>query len=118
MISIQSLRAAVFASDPYNEMHDLVRNEMRAGLKVKEVLDSINPLVAEALDLPDLSEDGEEALLGTLDALTGNCHRDCQYKDLPETPLSNQGEFRVSTHPTPATVYCLQEPTRLPESPV
>ena len=42
MISIQSLRAAVFASDPYNEMHDLVRNEMSAGRKVKEVLDSMS----------------------------------------------------------------------------
>ena len=118
MITIQSVRAAVLASDPYTEMHDLVRNEMSAGRKVKEVLDSINPLVAEALDLPDLSEDGEEALLGTLDALTGNCHRDCQYKDLPETPLPNHGEFRISTHPTPATAYRIQEPTRLPESPV
>jgi hypothetical protein len=30
-----------------------------------------------------LTEDGEEALLGALDALTGNCHRDCQYHDPP-----------------------------------
>lgn len=60
MITIQSIRAAVMASDPYTEMHNLVRNEMRAGLKVKEVLDSINPLVAEALDTPRLTEDGEE----------------------------------------------------------
>ena len=118
MITIQSLRAAVFASDPYTELHDLVRNEMGAGLKVKEVFDSINPLVAEALDLPELTVDGEEALLGTLDALTGNCHRDCQYKDLPETPLSNHGEFRISTNPSPATAHRLQDPSRLPESPV
>lgn len=118
MITIQSIRAAVMASDPYTEMHNLVRNEMDAGLKVKEVFDSINPLVAEALDTPRLTENGEEALLGTLDALTGNCHRDCQYKDLPETPLSNHGEFRISTHPTPATSYRLQDPSRLPESPV
>ena len=60
MITIQSLRAAVFASDPYTELHDLVRNEMRAGLKVKEVFDSINPLRNRSIS-------GDSVMTGAVD---------------------------------------------------
>jgi hypothetical protein len=43
--------------------------------------------VDRVLETPGLPEDGEEALWGTLDALTGACHPDCQYKDPPQKSL-------------------------------
>ncbi|MCE9567598.1 MAG: hypothetical protein K8U57_36825 [Planctomycetes bacterium] len=93
MITLDAIRAAILASDPYTQLDQLVRTELSAGRKVKEVFEAINPFVDEALDTPDLTEDGEEAFLGTLDALTGNCHRDCQYIDPPNNTLPTEDEI-------------------------
>jgi hypothetical protein len=98
VITLDSIRAAVLAPNPYTEMDRLVRAEMGAGRKVKEIFDSISPLVDEALEIEGLTEDGEEAFLGTLDALTGNCHRDCQYKDPPNTTLPTKAEVAKLPH--------------------
>jgi hypothetical protein len=65
-------------------MDRLVRAEQAAGRKVTDIIEQFRPLVDEALDTPDLSEDGEEAILGTLDALTGDCHRSQCYTDPPD----------------------------------
>jgi hypothetical protein len=87
MITLEAIRSALLAPDPYTRMDQLVRAEMTAGRRVREIFDDINPLIDEALGTPGLTGDGEEALLGTLDALTGDCHRDCQYKDPPDAVL-------------------------------
>lgn len=93
MITLDAIRTAVLAPDPYTRMDDLVRAEMTAGRKVREIFDDINPLVNTVLDIPGLTEDGEEAFLGTLDALTGNCHRDSCYYDPPNTSLPTEEEI-------------------------
>ena len=83
MITLEAIRSAILAGNPYDQMDRLVRAEMTAGRRVQEIFDEINPLINEALETPGLTEDGEEALLGTLDALTGDCHSNCQYQDPP-----------------------------------
>ena len=83
MITLDAIRAAMLAPDPYTQMDGLVRAELAAGRRVRDIFDSLSPLVDAALDTPGLTEDGEEVFLGTLDALTGMCHPNCQYKDPP-----------------------------------
>lgn len=85
MLTLEAIRRAVRSSDPYTQMDQLVRGEMAAGVRVADIFSALDSLLDEALATPGLTEDGEEALLGTVDALTGNCHRDCQYYDPPET---------------------------------
>lgn len=88
MINLDSIRDAVLSSDPYTRMDTIIRSEMAAGRKVREIFDEINPHVDAVLDTPGLTEEGEEAFLGTLDALTGDCHRNCQYYDPPHSTLT------------------------------
>jgi hypothetical protein len=99
MISLDILRQAAMAPDPYAEMDRVVRAEMAAGRKVREIFDAINPLVDELLDSPGLTEHGEESVLGVLDALTGMCHPKCQYRDEPATP--SQPTKPDAADPTP-----------------
>ncbi|MDB5312006.1 MAG: hypothetical protein JWO38_6208 [Gemmataceae bacterium] len=44
MITLDAIRAAISAPDPYTQMDRLVREEMSAGRKVKEIFDAIHPL--------------------------------------------------------------------------
>ena len=84
MITLDAVRAAVLAPDPYTQIDRLIRAELAAGRKVKDIFGDLNPLVDDTLDTPGLTEDGEEAFLGALDALTGNCHpTSCYYDPLP-----------------------------------
>lgn len=83
MITLDAVRTALRATDPYTQMDRLVREEQAAGRKVAEIIEQFKPIVNAALDTPGLTADGEEALLGTLDALTGDCHRDQWYSDPP-----------------------------------
>lgn len=83
MITLDAVRAAVAAPDPYEAMDRLVRAELAAGRRVQDVYVGLGPLVDPVLDTPGLTEDGEEAFLGTLDALTGNCDSDQWYADPP-----------------------------------
>jgi hypothetical protein len=84
MITLDAVRAAVLADEPYARMDELVRAEMAAGRRVNDIFESLRPLADDVLETPSLSADGEEAFLGTLDALTGMCHTDCQYSDPPD----------------------------------
>src|SRR5687767_4117444 len=79
MITLNAVRTAILSDDPYTLMDRLVRNELSAGRTTRQITNDLNPLIDDALATPGLTEDGEESLLGVLDALTGNCHRDCQY---------------------------------------
>src|SRR4051812_1182491 len=83
MISLDTLRAALLADDPYTQIDRLVRAELAGGRTTGQVFDGLQPPGDGALDSRGLSEDGEEALLGALDALTGDCPPDCRYHDVP-----------------------------------
>jgi hypothetical protein len=92
MISLDTLRPALLSANPYAEIDRLVRAELAAGRTTGQIFDDLNPLVDEARAIPGMTEDGEEALFGALDALTGDCHPDCQYKDPPSnTSLTENG---------------------------
>ncbi len=88
MISLQNIRTAIFDAQPFTQMDRLIQDELSSGRKVKEILDALKPLVDDILETPDLSDDGEEAFLGTLDALMGNCRKEQCYIDRPITEVS------------------------------
>lgn len=90
MITIDSIRAAIVAADPYAEMDRVVQGELAAGRLVKDVFEDIRPHVEQLLDMPGMTEDGEEAFLGTLDALTGNCRADLVYRNPPSLPTEDE----------------------------
>jgi hypothetical protein len=83
MISLEALRTALLSADPYAEIDRLVRAELAAGRSTRQLFDELYPLADAARSTPGATKDSEEALFGALDALTGNCHPDCQYTDPP-----------------------------------
>ena len=98
MMTLQTIRDALRAPDPYTRMDELVRLELQAGLRVKDVFDAVNPLVDLILETPGLTDDGEEAFLGALDALIGNCRADQCYKDVSSPPVDPSNENRPFIH--------------------
>jgi hypothetical protein len=93
MISLDSLRAAIQSDQPWNELDQLVRAEMLAGRSTKQISDELNGMWKEIDNMAEVTETGRDAFGDTLDALTGNCHRDCQYKDPPNTSLPTEVEI-------------------------
>ena len=83
MITLDAIRAAILSEMPWTQLDELVRAELAAGRTTRQIFDDLTPLVDQARATPGMTQDGEEALFGTLDALTGDCHPDCQYKDPP-----------------------------------
>jgi hypothetical protein len=81
MMTLHTIRGAVQTPDRFAQMDRLIRAELDAGRKVKEIFEELRPLVDSVLETSGLTDDGEEAFLGTLDALSGNCHSNSQYRD-------------------------------------
>lgn len=95
MLTLDAVRSAVLSDQPWNRLDELVRAEQDAGRKVKEIYADLMGMADEIDATPGLSEDGSDAFGDTLDALTGYCHRDCQYKDPPNATLPSEEEIAV-----------------------
>jgi hypothetical protein len=93
MISFDQVRAAVQADQPWTELDNLVRSEMASGRSTKQIFDELHGMLGKLDDMKDVSEDGMDAFGDTLDALTGHCHKDCQYKDPPNNTLPSEEEI-------------------------
>lgn len=85
MIPFEAVRAAVLADQPWSRLDDLVRAELAGGRTVNDIFEELNAMANQVLDIPGLTEDGEDAFGDTLDALTGNCRQDRQYHDSPRS---------------------------------
>ena len=83
MIPFDAVRGAVLADQPWSRLDELVRAELAAGRTVNDIFKELKAMADQVLDIPGLTEDGEDAFGDTLDALTGNCHPDGQYHDPP-----------------------------------
>lgn len=83
MITLDTVRAALICSDPYAGIDRLIRDELAAGRTTAEIHADLLPLARDVRRAEGISEDASEALLGALDALTGQCHADCRYSDPP-----------------------------------
>jgi hypothetical protein len=80
MITLDSLRTALLGPDPYEGIDQLIRLELADGRTTASVHEELLPLVKPLRSTRTLSEDAEEALLGALDGLLGNCHPQCDYR--------------------------------------
>jgi hypothetical protein len=89
MISSVTLRSALASPNPFDAMDHIVRKEMKGGRKVSEILAAMQPHVDSVLELPGLTAESEEAFLGTLDALMGNCRPEQCYRDAEPTIQSS-----------------------------
>jgi hypothetical protein len=81
MMTLHTIQSAIRAPDPFDQMDQLIRAKLDAGRTVKEIFEDLRPLVDSVLETSGLTVDGEEAFLGTLDALSGNCQPDSQNQD-------------------------------------
>jgi hypothetical protein len=93
MITLEAIRAAVLSELPWEKLDDLVRAEMAAGRRVKDIAKDFAALAEGVWSTPDLPEDGQDAFGDTYDALIGNCHRSQWYEDPPNTSLPTEEEI-------------------------
>ena len=84
MTTVDEVRAAVTSADPAGELDRLVRARLAAGRTTAEVFAALLPLARTVRTSTVRTEDADQILLGTLDALTGNCNPDECYLDAPE----------------------------------
>jgi hypothetical protein len=101
MISLNTVRTALLADDPYTAIDRLIRLELDSGRTTSQIFDELNQMLDAARETPGLGEDGEEAIFGALDALQGNCHPDCNYYDRPNVSQSGDGRTSRPANPVP-----------------
>lgn len=82
-MTLDHIRDALSAPDPYDAMDRLVRAELGAGRTTRRVYEELLPLVRATRRAAPLPEDADEILLGTLDAPTGDCDPDQCDQDPP-----------------------------------
>src|SRR4051812_9654562 len=93
MLTLDAVRAAVLSDKPWTRLDELVRAELAAGRTTRQIYADLIGVADEIDDTPGLPEDGSDAFGDTLDALTGMCHRDCQYRDPPNPSLPTEEEI-------------------------
>ena len=112
MIPFDDLRTVLLAADPYGAMDALIRRELTAGRRTSAIYDELVDHVEAVRTLPEYTDDVENNLGDTLDALCGWCHRDYAYQDPPEpgaptlpspgTEANRQGKTQPARSTPPA----------------
>jgi hypothetical protein len=90
MITHDTLRTAALSDQPWTELDKLVRAELAAGRLTKAIYDEILSLDQTLREEPDYTENAEEAIGDTLDALVGFCRADRAYKNPPVLPSEDE----------------------------
>lgn len=92
MITFDRLRSALLGADPHVVMDRLVRAELAAGRKTRAIYDELLEHIEAIRAMPEYTDELEDPLGDTLDALCGHVHPSCAYTDPPELvapPTSN-----------------------------
>ena len=76
-------------------MDELVRAELAAGRLTRAIYDEIMSLQERVRETPGFTEDADDAIGDTLDALIGFCRADYAYKNPPVLPT----EVEIATLP-------------------
>lgn len=90
MITLDTLRAAALSAQPWTELDRLVRAELAAGRLTKTIADEILALADAVSESPGFTEDADEAIGDTVDALIGFCSADCAYRNPPVLPSEKE----------------------------
>ena len=96
MITLDALRSALLSDQPYTRLDELVRAELAAGRRTRQIHDELYGLEDAVRATPGFSENAEEALRDTIDALIGFCPAKYAYNDPPAAP-SEDGAIRPRT---------------------
>jgi len=86
-MTLDTVREALETSDPAAMLDRLVRDQLVAGQTTAEIYETLLPITRTIRKATTLPEDVDEVLLGTLDALIGNCNPDECYQDSPKPPI-------------------------------
>ena len=84
-MTLTEIREAVTAADPAAALDRLIRRDLALGRPTAAIHAELLPLVRAVRTATPPSEDVDEILLGTLDALTGDCNPDECYHDAAGT---------------------------------
>ncbi|QJW94291.1 hypothetical protein [Frigoriglobus tundricola] len=93
MLTLGTVRTALLSDQPWSRLDELVRAELASGRTTRQIYKSLMGMAGEIDATPDLTEDASDALGDVLDALTGYCRSDCQYKDPPNTKVPTEEEI-------------------------
>lgn len=103
MITFGRLRSALLTGDSYDALDRLVRSELAAGQKTKAVYDQLLGHIESVRAMPEYTDDLEDRLGDTMDALCGWVHPDCAYQDAT-TSLALPTEDEIARLPRWAQV--------------
>lgn len=90
MLTLDAVRSAVLDPQPWTRLDGLVRGELAAGRLVADIHAELKGMADAVRDTPGITEDGDDALMDTLDALIGHCARRYAYENPPVLP--SEGE--------------------------
>lgn len=90
MITLDSLRSAALANQPWSELDRLVQAELSSGRLTNQIYDELVGMMEELRATPGFGEQSEEAFGDTLDRLSGFCHVDSAYKNPPTLPTEEE----------------------------
>ena len=96
MLTLDTVRSALLSDRPWPELDALIRAELAVGRTTRQIYAVLMDMAEEIDATPNLSDKSSDAFGDALDALTGMCHRDCQYQD-PPTITVPTAETRPST---------------------
>lgn len=90
MITLDTLRAALFSSQPYAQLDELVRGELAVGRLTKQIRAELLTLEQPLRPALDDHEDADNALRDTIDALAGFCPAKYAYHNPPILPTEEE----------------------------
>src|SRR3954452_15351888 len=90
MISLETLRAALYSDQPYTKLDELVRAELAAGRLTKQIRAEL--LAHDTTLRPALEENeaGDEPIRDIIDALAGFCPARYAYHNPPVLPSEEE----------------------------
>ncbi|MFO0848524.1 MAG: hypothetical protein U0871_08210 [Gemmataceae bacterium] len=99
-MTLDAVRAAILSDQPWARLDELVRAELTAGRLTHQIGDELQGMLDELQETPGLSENGDDALMETLESLFQMGPRKYWYENPPVLP----NETEVSRLPRWAQV--------------
>jgi len=90
MLTHDAVRSAIISSQPYTNLDDLIRAELLRGRLTKQLRSELLEMEDAMRATPGFSEESEEALRDTIDALAGFCSAKHAYKNPPVLPSKDE----------------------------
>lgn len=90
MLTLDTLQSSLLSDQPYSKLDDLVRAELSSGRLTKQIRAELLEMEDAVRATPGFSEEAEEAIRDTIDALAGLCSPKHAYKNPPVLPTEEE----------------------------